>query len=99
MNGLKLNFLLSKKPFTLDMRLVREVAADHALVGDGIVGLADLRQQQELHVEDRRRPTGSRDRRAAPIPRPLVSTKVTPVARLPERSSVDAHHLGIVAQR
>ena len=32
---------------------MREVAADHAGVGDRVVGLADLRQQQKLHVEHR----------------------------------------------
>ena len=33
--------------------LVREVAADHSFVGDGIIRLSDFRQQQKLHVEDR----------------------------------------------
>ena len=54
MNGLKLNFVLSKKPLTRRDRLVREVAADHALVGDRVVRLADARQQQQLHVEERK---------------------------------------------
>ena len=54
MNGLKLNFLLSKKPFDARHCLVREVAADHARVGDGVVGLTDLRVQQQLHIEHRK---------------------------------------------
>ena len=52
MNGLKLNLSLSKKPLALEDRLVGEIAADHPLVGDRIVGLANARLQQELNVED-----------------------------------------------
>ena len=33
-------------------RLMGEIAADHAGIGAGIVGLANARQQQKLHVED-----------------------------------------------
>ena len=52
MNGLKLNLSLSKKPIDVRDRLVGEIAADDAGVGDGIVGLADPGQQQQLHIED-----------------------------------------------
>ena len=52
MNGLKLNLSLSKNPMALGDRLMGEVAADHTLIGDRIVGLADARLQQELNVED-----------------------------------------------
>ena len=42
-----------EKPVHARHCLVREVAAYHAGIGCGIVRLADLRQQQKLHVEQR----------------------------------------------
>jgi len=73
---IEVEFVLVEESDGLGDRLVREVAADYSLIGDGIVGLADARQQQELNVEDAE---GREDD---------VSTKVTPVARLPEGSTL-----------
>src|SRR6185503_5280610 len=62
MNGLKLNFLLSKNPSTSEMvwcvklRPITPLLAtgSYGSIGDGIVRLSDFRQQQKLHIKNRK---------------------------------------------
>ena len=92
MNGLKLNLSLSKKPIDVRDGLMGEVAPDHAGVGDGIVGRADARQQQQLHVEDCEGAEHHEIRRLLPFLAAGVDEGDAGRA-LAGRVEVDAHHL------
>ena len=48
----EVELLVVEEPVRSRNSLMCKVAADHALVGDGIVRLSDFREQQELHIED-----------------------------------------------
>ena len=79
-------------------RLMGEIAADDAGIGDGVVGLADAREQQKLHVEDG---IGRQDHEIGRL-LPLVAVGIDKgdagraLARCIE---IDARHLAVVARR
>ncbi len=65
----EVEFVLVEESVGARDRLVGEVAADHPLIGDAIVGLADSRHHEEVNVEDGVSRQDHEVSRLLPIPR------------------------------
>jgi hypothetical protein len=89
---IEVELLVVEEPEHVRDGLVREVAADHSFVGDGIIRLSDFRQQQKLHVENRK----SRQDHEISRLLPFLSRGVdegNAGRALPRAVGVDARHL------
>jgi len=93
---IEVEFVLVEESDCLGDRLVGEVAADHARVGDRVVRLADARQQQELDVEDRE---GREDDEVSRL-FPFVAARIDegdPGSPFAGTVNIDARHLAFGA--